>query len=52
MSPLATVLSAKTYSSPPWSLSRRKPPPIPTKIRENDNKAAFKISGFMVYISN
>jgi hypothetical protein len=38
----------KTYSSPPWSLSRRKPPPIPTKIREKDNKPALRISGFMI----
>jgi len=28
-------------------LSRRKPPPIPTRIREKDKKAALKISGFI-----
>jgi hypothetical protein len=42
------MIVTKIYSSPPCSLSRRKPPPIPTKIREKDKKAALKISGFMI----
>jgi hypothetical protein len=46
------MIVTKTYSSPPCSLSRRKPPPIPTKIREKDKKAALKISGFIVLMSN
>jgi hypothetical protein len=32
-------------------LSNRKPPPIPTKIKEKDKKAALKISGFIDFRS-